>query len=97
MAEPRKCNLLDLRLLVTTNSSEEGQDMPEAKEPERQWGVLDLMPLVAQTIRDRLRQIEQAEAQSKIPNRCAARERMELLRLALEAYQACLGMPVRRR
>jgi len=68
-------------------------------EPEKQFGVMDLLPLVARTIRDRLRvleQIDQADAQTKILNKQAARERQQLLEMALLAYQLFLGIPVAR-
>jgi len=58
--------------------------------------VAELLPFVARTIRDRLRQIEAAEAQTKILNKWTARERLELLRLARETYQAFMGVAIKR-
>ena len=58
------------------------------KEPEVQ--VLDLLPLVAETIRSRLRvlqQIDEADAQTKHINKHVARERQELLNLALRTVE----------
>ncbi len=70
--------------------------MPET---EKEFGVMDLLPLAARTIRDRLRvleQIDQADAQTKILNKQVARERQELLGMAVQVYQAFLGIPVAR-
>jgi len=57
--------------------------------------VADLLPLVARTIKKRLRQIEEVEAQTKTLSRWTRRERLELLRLGRETYRALLGMAVK--
>jgi hypothetical protein len=57
-------------------------------EPTR--AVLDLVPLVAETIKERLEllgEIQKTEAQTGQINKQAARERRELLSLALRAIE----------
>lgn len=64
-------------------------------EPENAFNVSDLLPLVARTIRDRLRvleQIDQTDAQTKIVNKHTTRERLELLHLGIQVYLTMLGI-----
>jgi len=75
------------------HSSEGGEIM--AEQEDNVGVVADLLPLVARTIKKRLRQIEEVEAQTKTLSRSTRRERLELLRLGRETYQALLGMAVK--
>jgi hypothetical protein len=69
-------------------------------EPTKAFTVLDLLPLVAETIKERLeqlREMQQTEAKTGLVNKQASRELLELLSLAVkvvEAYQRFAGIKV---
>jgi len=62
---------------------------------ENDFEVPDLLLLVARSIRDRLRvlqQIDEADVQTRVINKHTARERLELLHLGIQVYLAVLGI-----
>ena len=76
------------------------QTEPGKKPAKDDFEVYHLLRLVAVTIRDQLRildEIESADERSKTLNKETARERRKLLGLAIEAYRAQLGLPPGRR
>jgi hypothetical protein len=65
-------------------------------EPANTFDVRDLLLLVARSIRDRIRvleQIDEADRQTGVVNKHTVRERLELLHLGVEVYLAMLGRP----
>lgn len=66
--------------------------MPEPANP---FGVGDIPLLVARSIRDRLRvlqEIDEADVPMKTVNKHTARERLELIHLGIQLYLAVLGI-----